>query len=49
MICLMGDAAHAMSPAAGQDASIALEDAATLVKYLRDIQRVPEAFGNFQL
>ncbi|MCP3800646.1 FAD-dependent monooxygenase [Allokutzneria sp. A3M-2-11 16] len=34
---LAGDAAHAASPAAGQGASMALEDAVTLAKCLRDL------------
>jgi 2-polyprenyl-6-methoxyphenol hydroxylase-like FAD-dependent oxidoreductase len=35
-VLLMGDAAHAISPHAGQGASLALEDAITLAKLLRD-------------
>jgi 2-polyprenyl-6-methoxyphenol hydroxylase-like FAD-dependent oxidoreductase len=33
-VVLIGDAAHAMSPSAGQGASVALEDALYLVKVL---------------
>ena len=36
---LVGDAAHAASPAAGQGASMALEDAVVLAKCLRDLPR----------
>jgi 2-polyprenyl-6-methoxyphenol hydroxylase-like FAD-dependent oxidoreductase len=47
-VCLMGDAAHATSPSAGQGASMALEDAAILGKCLRDIDNVERAFATFQ-
>jgi 2-polyprenyl-6-methoxyphenol hydroxylase-like FAD-dependent oxidoreductase len=47
-ICLMGDAAHATSPSAGQGASMALEDAIVLAKCLRDIPKLETAFGAFQ-
>lgn len=40
---LVGDAAHAASPAAGQGASMALEDSVVLAKCLRDLPR-DEAF-----
>jgi 2-polyprenyl-6-methoxyphenol hydroxylase-like FAD-dependent oxidoreductase len=36
-IGIIGDAAHATSPAAGQGASMAIEDAATLARCLRDV------------
>src|SRR5690606_490692 len=36
-VCLMGDAAHAMSPSAGQGASLAFEDALVLARSLRDL------------
>ncbi|MGV3624394.1 MAG: FAD-dependent oxidoreductase [Archangium sp.] len=35
-VCLIGDAAHAMSPSAGQGASLAMEDAMVLAQCLRD-------------
>ena len=36
-LLLIGDAAHAASPATGQGASMALEDAVILAKCLRDV------------
>jgi 2-polyprenyl-6-methoxyphenol hydroxylase-like FAD-dependent oxidoreductase len=47
-ICLIGDACHATSPAAGQGASMALEDAMVLAKCLRDIPNLERAFARFQ-
>jgi 2-polyprenyl-6-methoxyphenol hydroxylase-like FAD-dependent oxidoreductase len=47
-ICLIGDACHATSPAAGQGASMALEDAMVLAKCLRDIPDLERAFASFQ-
>ena len=47
-VCVVGDAAHATSPAAGQGASVALEDAAVLGKCLRDVTDLQEAFATFQ-
>ncbi|MFB9907723.1 FAD-dependent monooxygenase [Allokutzneria oryzae] len=44
---LTGDAAHAASPAAGQGASMALEDAVTLAKCLRDLPR-DQAFRAYE-
>jgi 2-polyprenyl-6-methoxyphenol hydroxylase-like FAD-dependent oxidoreductase len=35
-VCLLGDAAHATTPSAGQGASLALEDAALLARCLRE-------------
>ena len=47
-VCLIGDAAHAISPHAGQGASMAMEDAITLAKCLRDIENTQNAFEKFQ-
>jgi FAD-dependent urate hydroxylase len=45
-VCLIGDAAHATTPSAGQGASLALEDAALLARCLRD--HGDAAFPTFQ-
>jgi 2-polyprenyl-6-methoxyphenol hydroxylase-like FAD-dependent oxidoreductase len=45
---LVGDAAHAASPASGQGASMALEDALVLAKCLRDVDGVPQALAEFE-
>jgi 2-polyprenyl-6-methoxyphenol hydroxylase-like FAD-dependent oxidoreductase len=45
---LIGDAIHAISPNAGQGASLALEDAMVLAKCLRDIDGADRAFARFQ-
>jgi 2-polyprenyl-6-methoxyphenol hydroxylase-like FAD-dependent oxidoreductase len=48
-VVLVGDAAHAVSPNAGQGASMALEDAICLAKMLRDAQGDHElAFERFE-
>jgi 2-polyprenyl-6-methoxyphenol hydroxylase-like FAD-dependent oxidoreductase len=48
-VVLVGDAAHAMSPSAGQGASVALEDALYLVKLLRQFSGEFETvFGEFE-
>ena len=47
-VCLIGDAAHATSPSAGQGASLALEDAIVLAKCLRDEANFEMAFARFQ-
>ena len=47
-VCLVGDAAHAMSPSAGQGASLAMEDAVVLAQCLRDIGDIPRAFAAFE-
>ncbi|MFI7707284.1 FAD-dependent oxidoreductase [Nonomuraea sp. NPDC049480] len=45
---LLGDAAHATSPSAGQGASLAVEDAVVLAKCLRDSGDHREAFARFE-
>lgn len=45
---IIGDAAHAVSPSAGQGASMAIEDAVTLAKCLRDLPDVPQAFTRYE-
>ncbi|MEV0194917.1 FAD-dependent monooxygenase [Nonomuraea sp. NPDC050691] len=45
---LIGDAAHATSPSAGQGASMAFEDAIVLAKCLRDRPDVPAAFAAYE-
>jgi 2-polyprenyl-6-methoxyphenol hydroxylase-like FAD-dependent oxidoreductase len=45
---IIGDAAHATAPSAGQGASMALEDAVILATCLRDQPGVPEAFAAFE-
>ncbi|HEX8018956.1 NAD(P)/FAD-dependent oxidoreductase [Mucilaginibacter sp.] len=47
-IMLIGDAAHAVSPNAGQGASMALEDAMMLAKLLRNEKTVASAFSTFE-
>jgi 2-polyprenyl-6-methoxyphenol hydroxylase-like FAD-dependent oxidoreductase len=47
-VCLIGDAAHATSPHAGQGASLALEDAIVLARCLRDIPDLERAFTAFE-
>ena len=44
---LVGDAAHATAPGAGQGSSLAMEDAVVLARCLRDLP-VPEAFQVFE-
>ncbi|MCA1717311.1 MAG: FAD-dependent monooxygenase [Actinobacteria bacterium] len=46
--CLIGDAAHATLPSAGQGASMALEDAIVLAKCLRDLPDTEMAFAAFE-
>ena len=45
---IIGDAAHAVSPSAGQGASMAAEDAVILAKCLRDIPETPRALQKYQ-
>ncbi|MFF7633321.1 FAD-dependent oxidoreductase [Kitasatospora sp. NPDC008050] len=45
---LIGDAAHAASPATGQGASMALEDAVVLAKALREAGPRPEALAHYE-
>ncbi|KXO99642.1 FAD-dependent oxidoreductase [Tsukamurella pseudospumae] len=45
---VIGDAAHATSPAAGQGASMALEDAVILAQCVRDRATTTEAFAAFE-
>lgn len=45
---VIGDAAHAASPAAGQGASMALEDAVMLAKSLRDLPDQEQAFAVYE-
>ncbi|KUN09713.1 monooxygenase [Streptomyces yokosukanensis] len=47
-VLLIGDAAHAASPATGQGASMALEDAVVLAKALRDLPDAPAAFTAYE-
>ncbi len=45
---VIGDAAHATSPAAGQGAAMALEDAVILARCLRDVPGTAAAFAVFE-
>lgn len=47
-VVAVGDAVHATSPSAGQGASLALEDAATLALCLRDQPDIERAFARYQ-
>ncbi|MFB0617621.1 FAD-dependent oxidoreductase [Streptomyces sp. AGS-58] len=47
-VLLVGDAAHAASPATGQGASMALEDAVVLAKALRDLPDPPTALAEYE-
>ena len=47
-VLLIGDAAHATSPSAGQGASIACEDAIVLAKCLRDLPDPATAFAAYE-
>ncbi|GAB3480817.1 FAD-dependent monooxygenase [Amycolatopsis cihanbeyliensis] len=45
---IVGDAAHATSPASGQGASMAMEDTVTLARCLRDVDGTRAAFARYQ-
>ena len=47
-VVLVGDAIHAVSPSAGQGASLAMEDAIVLAKCLRDIPELERAFATYE-
>ena len=47
-VVLIGDAAHATSPNAGQGASLAMEDALVLAKSLRDLPDTARAFAAYE-
>jgi len=47
-VVLIGDAAHATSPSAGQGASLALEDAIVLAQCLRDLPQLDDAFATYE-
>lgn len=46
-VCIMGDAAHAVSPSTGQGASLAIEDAAVLARWLHARPDPASAFAGF--
>jgi 2-polyprenyl-6-methoxyphenol hydroxylase-like FAD-dependent oxidoreductase len=47
-VALIGDAAHAVSPSAGQGASLAMEDALVIAKCLREIPDTEQAFAAYE-
>jgi 2-polyprenyl-6-methoxyphenol hydroxylase-like FAD-dependent oxidoreductase len=47
-IVLLGDAAHATSPSAGQGSSLAMEDAIVLAKCVRDLPVLEDAFAVYE-
>jgi 2-polyprenyl-6-methoxyphenol hydroxylase-like FAD-dependent oxidoreductase len=47
-VVVVGDAAHAMAPHAGQGASLAIEDAIILARCLRDLPAAESAFTRYQ-
>jgi 2-polyprenyl-6-methoxyphenol hydroxylase-like FAD-dependent oxidoreductase len=47
-VVLVGDALHAVSPTAGQGASLALEDASVLARCLRDLPAGEPAFAQYE-
>jgi 2-polyprenyl-6-methoxyphenol hydroxylase-like FAD-dependent oxidoreductase len=47
-LIIVGDAAHAASPASGQGSSLAIEDAVVLAKCLRDLPTIEQAFAAYE-
>src|SRR5260221_6807293 len=47
-VVLVGDAIHAVSPGAGQGASLAVEDAIVLAKCLRDREDLSQVFATYE-
>src|SRR5262249_39617623 len=47
-VVLVGDAIHAVSPTAGQGASLAMEDAVVLAQCLRDVPEWEQAFATYE-
>jgi FAD-dependent urate hydroxylase len=47
-VAIIGDAAHATAPSAGQGAALALEDAVLIARFLRDAPDAPTAFTAFE-
>lgn len=47
-VALVGDAIHAVSPTAGQGASLAMEDAVVLAQCMRDIPELEQAFAMYE-
>lgn len=47
-VVVVGDAAHATAPSAGQGASMALEDAIVLAKCMRDMPHLEDAFAMYE-
>ncbi|MCZ2860865.1 FAD-dependent oxidoreductase [Blastococcus sp. VKM Ac-2987] len=45
---IIGDAAHAVSPSAGQGAALAIEDAVVLARCLRDLADAPAALTRYE-
>ena len=47
-VCLVGDAAHAVAPHAGQGASLSMESAMMLAKCIRDVDGIENAFSMYK-